>query len=930
MPQTVYLIDTFSLLFQVFHAIPPMTGPAGQPTNALFGFSRDILSLVRDRKPDWLICAMDSSGPNLRNEIYEAYKANRTEMPEDLRPQIPLLKDLLAAFRVPVFEAPGWEADDVIATLTRHAVDRGFLVRIVTSDKDARQLLGPSVEILNLRKNTVLTVEGLREDWGILPEQVVDFQSLVGDAVDNVPGIPLVGPKKAAQLLQTWGTLEGVLAHAAEAPGAKLRENLVTYAEQARTSEKLVRLNQHLPLELQWDDCRLQPFDVPKLQELFRGLGFRRLVDEAGTVTPKRGNPQKSLFDEANSSQEEPASSANGAPTPVVPTAARERNWKVIDTEADFERLTETLRGVRRLALDLETTGVDPLRCEIVGWAIAWNDHESAYIPVRGPEGCALLDPARVIEGFRPLLQNPELEWVNQNLKYDLIVLRGVGIEPASLGIDPMVGDYLLDAGARSHNLEVLMMKYLGRQGISISTLIGTGKNQITMDCVEVQKVAEYASEDAEAAWELATVIGEQLKSEGLWDLYWDLERPLIPVLAELEQRGIRVDAEELGRQSAEAGQKLQELMGIIHGLAGREFNIDSPLQLRKILFDELKLPVKKKTKTGPSTDQDVLEELATLHELPAKIIEHRQLTKLKGTYLDALPTLVHPVTGRIHTSFNQVVAATGRLSSSDPNLQNIPIRTEEGRRIRRAFRAGEPGWKLVCADYSQIELRMLAHFSGDLALHRAFAEGIDIHAAVASDVYRVPLADVDSEQRRVAKAVNFGVLYGQSSYGLAAALGISNEEAANFIEGYFKQYAEVTAFLEELLDRCHADGYARTILGRRRRIEGIRPAGQRNRNRNMAERTAINTVIQGSAADLIKRAMLGISARLRKEGHPGKMLLQIHDELVFEAPNESIPHLVELIHEEMEHALPLGVPLVVDVSTGENWLDQIDYEPGE
>lgn len=930
MPQTVYLIDTFSLLFQVFHAIPPMTGPAGQPTNALFGFSRDILSLVRDRKPDWLICAMDSEGPNLRNEIYPAYKGNRTEMPEDLRPQIPLLKDLLAAFRVPVMEAPGWEADDVIATLTRHAVDRGFLVRIVTSDKDARQLLGPSVEILNLRKNSVLTVEGLREDWGILPEQVVDFQSLVGDAVDNVPGIPLVGPKKAAQLLQSWGTLEGVLAHAAEAPGAKLRENLVNFAEQARTSEKLVRLNQHLPLELSWDDCRLQPFDVPRLQELFRGLGFRRMIDEAETVTPKRGNGQRSLFDDPDPPQDDASSASDVASTLGGLASAKQRNWKVVDTTDEFDRLLETLRGVRRLALDLETTGVDPLRCEIVGWAIAWNDQESAYIPVLGPEGSTLLDPARVVEGFRSLLQNPELEWVNQNLKYDLIVLRGVGIEPASLGVDPMVGDYLLDAGARSHNLEVLMMKYLGRQGISISELIGTGKNQITMDRVEVRKVAEYASEDAEAAWELAELIGQQLKSEGLWDLYWDLERPLIPVLADLEERGIRVDAEELSRQSAEAGLKLEELMGVIHGLAGREFNIDSPLQLRKILFDELKLPIKKKTKTGPSTDQDVLEELAALHELPAKIIEHRQLTKLKGTYLDALPTLVHPVTGRIHTSFNQVVAATGRLSSSDPNLQNIPIRTEEGRRIRRAFRAGEPGWKLVCADYSQIELRMLAHFSGDVALHRAFAEGIDIHAAVASDVYHVPLADVDSEQRRVAKAVNFGVLYGQSSYGLAAALGISNEEAASFIEGYFKQYAEVTAFLEELLDRCHADGYARTLLGRRRRIEGIRPAGQRNRNRNMAERTAINTVIQGSAADLIKRAMLGISARLRKEAHPGKMLLQIHDELVFEAPNESIPRLVELIHEEMEHALPLGVPLVVDVSTGENWLDQVDYEPGE
>ena len=947
MTETVYLIDTFSLMFQVFHAIPPMTSPAGMPTNAVFGFSRDLISLLRVHKPAWLICAMDSPGPGTRDAIYPAYKANRAEMPEDLRPQLPLLKEVIQAFNLPLIEVAGWEADDVIATLTRQAVERGFQVRIVTSDKDARQLLGPQVQIYNIRKNLYLDESGLLLDWGIRPDQVVDFQSLVGDSVDNVPGVPLVGPKKAAGMLKEFGTLENVLANADKAAGAKLRENLKTYADQAYLSRELVRLNQHLDLDFAWDtNLRFLP-DVSALQETFRKFGFRRLIEEVTQFAPpattttvpqkKRTSGvkgQRSLFGDDEPSPEEPpiepgqslsevsteASALNvpisGAPDPIP------RIWQIVDSDEQFATFLELLRVVPRFCVDLETTHIDSMRADIIGWAFSWNAGTGYYLPVRGPADSRLLNPDQVIDALRPIFENPNVEIINQNLKYDITVLSRarLKISPQRLGVDPMVADYLLDAGARSHSLDVLISKYLGIASIPISALIGTGKQQKNMIDIPVDKVAEYATEDADLTLRLADLLTEKLKAEGLFDLYWNLERPLISILSEMEQTGIRVDATELQRQSVALTLRLGETIEEIYKLAGHEFNIDSPIQLRKVLFEEQQLPVRKKTKTGPSTDQEVLEELALIHPLPAKITEHRQLSKLKGTYLDALPALIHPDTGRIHCSFNQVVAATGRLSSSDPNLQNIPIRTKEGRQIRRAFVPGEPGWKLVCADYSQIELRVLAHFSSDEALIKAFEQGIDIHSAVASDVFSVPLAGITSDQRRVAKAVNFGVIYGQSPYGLAATLGIDKEIAAKFIADYFAKYAGVTQFIDQTIESCRDTGFAKTIMGRRRGIDGIRPL--RGTNMNMPERTAINTVIQGSAADLIKRAMIQVRARLKGDQHPGRMLLQIHDELVFESPQEHVQSLIELVRFEMEHAMELTVPLVVDVAVGDNWLD--------
>lgn len=968
MPESLYIIDLFSLVFQVFHAIPEMTSPKGLPTNAVFGITRDILNMLRQKHPTHLICASDASGPGERVTWYPQYKANRSEMPDELRPQVPLILETIRAFGIPIVELAGWEADDVIATAVEQAAARDMDVCIVTNDKDARQLLSPRVRIYHVRKDQYLGEPELLADWGIRPEQVVDFQSLVGDSVDNVPGVPLVGPKKAGALLQQFGTLDEVLAHADEAPGAKLRENLKQFADQARVSRRLVTLRRDLPIAIDWEAARIGRWDVPRLTELFRDYGFRRFADEVrqlppgdGSVgltsapatseqaapppptRPARQNRTGTLdfgdddAEEALDAAEQTPVAGSAGPSSLTSTDAGSvgheqpprppagpRQWIVhlVDTPAAFDAFLRQFREQKSFCLDLETTSLDPLQADIVGWAISWQPGAGYYLAVRGPAEQNKLDPHAVVAALRPILEDPAVEVCNQNIKYDALVLRRAGIRIAAIGIDPMVGHYLLDAGARSHSLDELSRRYFNHEMIPISSLIGKGLFQKRMDEVNIADVARYAVEDAEVAWELCGIISRELRAEGLWDLYWNLERPLIEVLVEMQAHGIRVDAGQLREQSREAEERLGRIRAEIFSIAGREFNIDSPKQLQQVLFEELKLPKIRKTKTGSSTDQDVLEQLALQHELPAKILEHRSLTKLKGTYLDALPQMINPDTGRIHCSFNQVVAATGRLSSSEPNLQNIPIRTEEGQRVRRAFIPAEPGWQLLCADYSQIELRMLAHFCRDPALVAAFERGDDIHTSVAAEVYGIAPDAVDSEMRRVAKAVNFGVIYGQSPFGLAAMLGITQAAAAEFIDAYFARFAGVDAYLEHILKECARTGYATTILGRRRAIEGIRTQPQPGRQRNLPERTAINTVIQGSAADLIKQAMLNVHARLKRDDSTARLLLQIHDELVFEAPIAQIPELALLVRAEMETAMKLDVPLKVDVSCGPNWLD--------
>jgi len=900
MSKTLYAIDVFSLVFQVFHAIPPMTGTSGQPTNAVFGFTRDLLTILRLRKPDYLICAMDLPGRGIREDIYEDYKANRDEMPDELRPQIPLIVEVIKGFGIPVIGLEGWEADDILATLARRAEAEGIQANIVTGDKDARQLISPLVRLYNVRKDKFMDEPDLIADWGVRPYQVVDFQALVGDKVDNVPGVPLVGPKKASALLNKFGTLEDVLARADEAPGKKLQENLKTYAEQARISRQLVELNTQLEIELDWDKAVAGQISLEKLTELFRECGFRRFISEIREFVPEGSIVEPDpLFKEGE---------------PAV---------DVIADEDGLRQLAEQVAAAEAVTLRPEYDGLDPFCSTILSLTVAIDGHRASFIPLHELVCEQPLEPATACQLLAPALNSSSASIAGHDIKGTLLALRRVaetsgcsaslaGVKP---GLDTMVGNYLLYAGSRNHGLSQLVERYFGLPVEPLSRQ--TAKDGAVY---KTEELAGHSAEEACLMHRTGARMREELEKNELWDLYHNVERPLIAVLANLEFTGIKVDAEELGQQNQEVSSRIETLINEIHELADEEFNVDSPKQLSAILFDKLGLPVLKKTKTGASTDQEVLEQLAELHELPKKIIENRHLVKLKGTYLDALPKLINPDTGRIHASFNQVVAATGRLSSSNPNLQNIPIRTPEGERIRRAFVPGEPDWKLVCADYSQIELRVLAHFSGDAAMQKAFADGIDIHRAVAAEVFGIDPVDVDANQRRMAKGVNFGVIYGQSSFGLAAALGISREEAAAFIESYFERYSGVADFMESTLDECKETGFAKTILGRRRAITGIRST--RKGQLNMPERTAVNTVIQGSAADLIKTAMINIHRTLKTENHPASMLLQIHDELVFETPESEAESFKQLVKTGMETAFTLDVPLTVDIAIGDNWLD--------
>lgn len=946
---TLYLVDAHSLIFQVFHAIRGMTGPSGLPTNALFGFARDLLFL-RSLKPDYLVCAFDRAEPTFRSDIYPDYKAHREAMPNDLQLQLPHIHRLLDAMAVPVVSHPRYEADDVLATIAAAGARRGLEVFLCSSDKDCRQLIDDRVRMYSLRKRQVFGREELLADWGIKPEQVVDLQTLVGDSVDNVPGVPGIGLKTAAKLLQDFGTLENILANIDRVPGARRQESLRNSGAIIECSRQLVRLAADVPIALDWDAWRLHEMAAPRLRDLFQEWGFHSLANQFREASRNHAAVQGELF----AGEELFPFGANAPDTGVVAPAPRESptlealtqprassgaswqaEYRLIDSEDGFEEFYRQLRQQKRIAFDLETTSLSPLQADIVGFACSWRAGEAWYLALRGPEGSALLDPNVTLERLRPILEDPDVAKVNQNIKYDLLVLRGRGVEPRGVAGDPMVADYLLHAGERSHGMEELARRYLNHQVIPITDLIGKkGRKtpQLRMDQVPTPRVAEYAGEDADVAWRLCERLEPELEHERLRKLYDNVEVPLIEVLTELEFNGIRLDIPLLHGLSVDMGRQLETIEKEIYALAGHPFNIGSLVQLRKVLFEELKLPVQGKTGvTGAaSTDQDTLEKLAALDHpgaaLPRKILEHRRIAKLKSTYVDALPEMVNPATGRVHASFNQTVAATGRLSASDPNLQNIPVRREEGQQIRQAFLPAE-GWLLLTADYSQIELRLLAHFCDDAELRRAFAEDRDIHAAVASQVFGVPEAEVTSNMRRMAKTVNFGVIYGISPVGLGQRLEMSRDEAAKFIASYFARYPRVQEYQDRLLKNCRTGGYVATILGRRRSFD--RDAIRENstyQQRNTAEREAINMEIQGSAADLIKLAMLNIYRRLRQESRRARMLLQIHDELVFETPPEELESLAALVREEMTtpvaRTLGLQVPLKVDLAVGPNWLE--------
>jgi DNA polymerase-1 len=900
--KTVLAIDTLSRVYQLFHALPEMSAPDGTPVSVVFGLTRDLLDIVEKRRPDYVFCAMDPPGPTFRHERFADYKANRAEMPDDLVPQIPLVRRLLEVFGIPCLEVPGFEADDVLATLARHTVAAGGACVIATSDKDARQLLGPHVRLLNLRTNQPLGAEELMTEWGIRPDQVVDFLALVGDAVDNVPGVPGIGPKTATELLQKHGTLDALLANISAVSGAKRKESLVAHGDTARAGRELIRLDTDVPVAIPWSAGQRHAPDPSALAELLRALGFRSLlgrVVQGGDARPRGDAPPtpakpsgpRTLFDMTDDA-------------PVPPPAAA----VTIDEPASADACATAiarLRSAGPLAICVVRPAGGSLLARPLGLALASGD------------GAVWLtaDTAAASADVRGLLGDPAVPKLGHDLKRQSVALRTLGVALAGATCDTLLAAYLLEAGERNLGLTETAIRH------------GVAADPTAASAIDAPCDSAHAARHCGLVRALAERLPAKLAGEGLDDLFTTVEMPLATVLAGMEWRGVRIDTAVLAALSADYAARLAALEQEIHALAGRSFSIASPLQLRTVLFDELGLPVLKRGKTGPSTDAEVLEQLALLHPLPAKLLEHRKYAKLKSTYVDALPALVEPSTGRIHTSFNQTATATGRLSSSDPNLQNIPTRTPEGRQIRAAFLPAEPGWMFVAADYSQIELRILAHLSGDAAMRAAFAAGEDIHTRTAAHVHGVAAEAVTSTMRRVAKAVNFGILYGQSPFGLAKAIGIPQAEAAEFIAAYFRVFAGAAAFMDDVLDRCRRDGQVTTMLGRRRAIAGVRDRERRRSSSGvmalaLPEREAVNTVVQGSAADLIKLAMLRVDARLRKEGLRSALVLQIHDELLLESPADEVARVGRVLVEEMAAAMTLSVPIEVSVRSGGTWAE--------
>jgi DNA polymerase-1 len=911
--QTVWVIDLFSRVYQLFHALPEMSSPEGTPVSVVFGLTRDLIDITEKKKPNYLFCGSDTPEPTFRHKQFEDYKATRSEMPADLVPQLPLVKKLLEVFGVPCLELAGYEADDVLATLAVQTVAAGGDCTLVTSDKDARQLLGPHVRLLNLRNNAFVGEAELLADWGIRPDQVVDYLSLVGDAVDNVPGIPGIGPKIASSLLQQFGTLEEILSRCDEVKGKKRQENIALHGDTARQGRSLIQLELNTPIQISWESAVVQRPDPEPLTQFLQELGFKTLVKKVQSLSGGKtsvAKPSKTSDQGLLALGDESQGEHARYPAPVLPA-------KDSAVTSAVKKLRESLSSGGCLIVSVTESAVrgrskagePPVWPEVTGLTLLAHTDSN-------PQASVWFSAKQVTssEALRKILSDPRVPKVGYDLKRQIVALSRLGIDLVGLQFDPLIAGHLLDAGQRNQGLSDLLDRFAD---------VESSDTQVQ----DVPQTAEQAASSCHGVASLVDVLSEEIKTGGFGSLFSDVELPLAEVLSGMESRGVRVDTKLLSGLSDDYTSKIKILEKEAHELAGHAFSLSSPLQVRTVLFEEQGLPVVKRTKTGPSTDAEVLEELAPLHELPAKLLQHRKYSKLKSTYVDALPFLVDPRTSRIHTTFNQTVTATGRLSSSDPNLQNIPIRTAEGQQIRSAFQPAEEGWHFLAADYSQIELRILAHLSGDAAMLEAFRNEEDIHTRTAAAVFEVESEEVTSEMRRTAKAVNFGILYGQSAFGLAKALGISQPEAAEFIAAYFEKFAGASQFIDEVLDRCRAERGVATMLGRRRAIDGVRDhEGRRGAGGvfalSLPERTAVNTVVQGSAADLIKLAMLKVARRLVSDKLSSFLVLQIHDELLFEYPRAESEPLQALVVHEMGSAMDLEVPLEVSVQTGSTWAD--------
>ncbi len=903
-PKHVYLIDGSGFIFRAFHALPPMNRSDGTPINAVMGFCNMIIKLIDGTDADHIACIFDYSAKTFRNEIYDQYKAQRPDPPEELIPQFPLIREAARAFNLPVIEMEGYEADDIIATYTRMAREAGAEVTIVSSDKDLMQLVGEGVVMLDGLKNKEIREAEVFEKFGVTPDKVVQIQALAGDSVDNIPGVPGIGVKTAAQLIEEYGDLETLLERAEEIKQPKRRKKLIAHADDARMSLKLVTLEQHVPLEDGIDTLLRHPPEAASLMGFLRSQEFRTMTARVETWLGEK------------------ASQANAdAPFSDAP---KSDGYELVQEMADLERWIAEAERIGVVAVDTETTSVDEMTAELVGISLSTASGNGCYVPLGHKEPDAFSDKPKQISmdkalnALRPMLIDPTVLKVGHNIKYDMVVLKRTGV-PVSPIDDTMLLSHCLEGGQHDQKMDTLAQMFLGHTTIPFKDVAGSGKSQITFDLVPLDRARDYAAEDADITLQLWQSLKPRLAPERVTMVYERIERPLVPVIAAMEQVGVKVDRVELERMSGEFGHRIQDIEKEIHKIAGHAFKIGSPKQLGEVLFDELGLEGGKKGKSGAyATGADVLEGLAAQgHELPQKVLNWRQLSKLKSTYTDTLVQQINPETGRVHTSFAMAAASTGRLASSDPNLQNIPIRTTEGRRIRDAFVA-EEGHVLLSADYSQIELRLLAHVADIDTLKKAFKDGFDIHAMTASQVFSVPLEDMTAETRRKAKAINFGIIYGISAFGLARQLGIGRDESKAYIDAYFERYPGIRDYMERTKKEAKKLGYVTTLYGRKCHVPGI---NDRNPStRGFYERAAINAPLQGTAADIIKRAMIRVPGALKEAGLSARMLLQVHDELLFEVAEDEADATADCVKNVMEGAASLSVPLTVETGSGHNW----------
>ena len=876
----LFLIDGAGFYYRAFYAIRGrFSAVDGTPTNAIYGFVRMVDKIVRDEKPDGLAIAMDSKEKTFRHEMYAEYKSHRPAMPEDLSVQLPYIERFIEAYNIAVLKKPGFEADDLIGCAARRAAEMGYDVVIVTGDKDLMQLVGDHIVMFDPLKEKWIGVEEVKEKFSVEPGRVIEILGLMGDSSDNIPGVPGVGEKTAHKLIEQYHDIENLLRHTGEIKKPKLRQSLIDYANQARLSRELATIKTDIEMKIEPDSWLVKKPNTTELTELFQKLNFKSMLKES---EPKPEEVKK--------------------------------DYKTVLTEKELDKLVAKLKNSKGFALDTETTSKEPMRAELVGLSFSTKKGEGFYVPV----GHDYLGAPRqlkkdlVLQKLKPALEDGAIEKYGQNIKYDYIVLAKEGIEVRPVSFDTMLASYLLTPDERRHNLGHLAQKYLGHTMIEYSDVAGKGAKQVTFNLVDLKSGAQYSAEDAEITFTLTEILKKEIEENSLHDLFYEMEMPLVTILARMEQNGITIDAKLLASYSGELEKKLKKLEKKIFEAAGEEFNISSPKQLGEILFEKLQLPRGRKTKTGYSTDQKALEKISANHPLPELMLRYRALAKLKSTYVDPLPQMVIPRTGRIHTSFNQAMAATGRLSSSAPNLQNIPVRTEEGRKIREAFIAGK-NCVFISADYSQIELRILAHLCQDKLLIESFINDEDVHERTAREIF----GEIGAQaMRTAAKAVNFGIIYGQTGFGLAGQLGISRSEAQDYITSYFARYSGVKEFIEKTKAEARRKGCVETMAGRRRPLADINSS---NRTlREMAERMAVNTVVQGSAADLMKKAMMEIDRML--ENQKTKMLLQVHDELIFETPKTEREEIKKSVKKVMETVERLSVPLKVTVTSGRNW----------